>query len=180
MSNTEKKKNPKTKQTEIGEELGYIQGGLSSVLSKDGILQIVRRKGTFKEPLLFIVRATGKVEIKEGQGVGLVKIMRSDGNMGMITLSPQKLLSFRWGDDMFKAWIIYENAATPLPEMVIHDSKELYDNYKGLQVNYQASEQTLTRGKELPNIVLYLGIGIAAILFVTFMWGGEFLATVFG
>jgi len=71
---------------------------------------------SFNEPVLFLIRNTGKIEFYEKCTAGKFTFTHSDGKERAIELAPEYLKTFDYGKKMFKGYICDENRSVPLPE----------------------------------------------------------------
>lgn len=123
-----------------------------------------------KEPILLLIRGNYDVEILENINEGQIEITKKNGKKVNILIPKSKILSFKWGDDKLKGWIVDEHEAVALPTNTMHDSEELARIFKGLSINYKDYE-TSNKQQGWATMILYLFIGIAIILVVSSLFG---------
>jgi len=119
----------------------------------------------FKQPLLFLMKDNGDVEILEGVRSGVFEITSTfnKGENKAINLTANKLLSLNYGGEKIKCWIAYEGEAVSYPLTTVQDSRDQYQIIKRIAMNYKDLKMNSFTGKGTLKIVL-LTIAVLLIL----------------
>lgn len=70
----------------------------------------------FKEPIIFLIRRSQKVEFYENAIKNKFEFTDAEGETRNIILDPSFLLTFDYGKKRFKGYVCHEDHKTPLPE----------------------------------------------------------------
>jgi hypothetical protein len=70
----------------------------------------------FEEPVMILMRRTGKAEFFEKATAGEFKFTHSDGEERNIILTPRFMQTFEYGKNQFKGFVCHEDFPMPLPE----------------------------------------------------------------
>lgn len=123
-----------------------------------------------KEPIALIIKDNFEVEIREAVPEGVIKVERrlaQDKTETVRILNPKsKLLSFNFGKETVRGWIIDEKEAVALPTQVKHDSWELKRIFDALVMNYKSMDDN-SKNKWW----FYVIVGIVIILFGSMLFG---------
>lgn len=79
-----------------------------------GIIKDKENLAKFEEPVLWLIRRTGKVEYYPGIKTSQFEFEHSDGQNRILIIGPP-LLHFDYGKDTFSGYICHEDYPTPLP-----------------------------------------------------------------
>jgi len=135
-------------------------------------------KGKPIEPIALIIKDNFEVEIRENVPEGVIKINRrlaQDKEETVRIINPKsKLLSFNFGNETIRGWIIDEKEAVALPHDVKHDSWELKRIFDALVMNYKSMDDN-SKNKWW----FYVIAGIVVIIIASMMFGVD-LASVVG
>lgn len=82
------------------------------------------RTAEFKEPILFLIRKTNKVEFYDKASSGRFEYKHSDGTTRYILLN-NNLLEFDYGPKKFRGYIIHEDYPLPLPQTTATDTESI-------------------------------------------------------
>ena len=99
---------------------------------KKSLMKEVRKLAAFKEPVLMLIRSTRRVEFYEGVEKGEFTYTRGkdkEGNdiEGTLHLDPQYLLTFSYGNDIYKGYIADDKSIYPYPQKPLAQA-ELMEN----------------------------------------------------
>jgi hypothetical protein len=93
-------------------------------------------------------------------------------------LTPDKITTLKYGDQYYKAWVAYENCATPYPENPLHTSEMFRKVTQKLAMNWRdRDESKLLTAKGKMWLYILGGIGI---LFVLISSNPDFIAALVG
>lgn len=70
----------------------------------------------FKEPVAFLIRRSGSIELYEDASKGVFSFKHSDGNNTEIYLEPSQQKTMDYGKRKFKCYILDEDNPLPLPQ----------------------------------------------------------------
>lgn len=79
-------------------------------------LKTYKSMTSFKEPVLFLIRRSGRVEFHENAKKTLFDYTHSDGVARFIILHPSKILTFDYGRKTFRGYMAHEDHPLALPE----------------------------------------------------------------
>jgi hypothetical protein len=176
------KSNPRVvKEPFLQEEPSFVEKYLSWVpfmgkkdeLDEEGN-EIVKE---LQEPLLFLMKENGYTEIIEGAKAGEMIIATPRGEKA-IMLTPDKITTLKYGGDYYKAWIAYENSATPYPEDPLHTAEMYKKTTQKLAMNWKDvdSDAPLWEAKTKFYLWIIAAIVIALILIFSSPFGNEIIA----
>ena len=121
----------------------------------------------FKEPVLFLMRNTRKVEFFDNVTTGWFQFNHTDGTMRKIKLGPEGLHTFDYGKRTFKGYIIHEDNPIPLPERPVITAEQFQwaiDKTHQDLINHRAKEYD-AKGKMIWKILIGIGAIILALAF---------------
>lgn len=132
------------------------------------------KEGKLKGPLLFIINENQDCEIRQGIKSGRITV-ESRGEQTEIMIPSSKLISFPWGNEVIKGWIIDVNEAVALPTSIKHDSLEIKRSIDQMQTNYKnyKAQQTTAWLKGGSQIIWYIGLIILGIFIIAWIAGTD-------
>lgn len=81
-----------------------------------GFMKSYMETANFKEPILILMKRSGKAEFYENANKTKFAFTDTEGNQKEILLNPSQIQTFDYGKKEFKGYICHEDFATPLPE----------------------------------------------------------------
>lgn len=90
---------------------------IRAILKKEkALIRTYHTTREFKEPLMFLIRETGKIDWYENATTGEFKFTHSNGEERSIHLDNSKILKLDYGTKSIRTYIAHENFPFPLPE----------------------------------------------------------------
>lgn len=121
-----------------------------------------------KEPVLFLMRNDGIVDVIENMREGLFEMDLPDGKgKKAIALTPDKLVAIKYGKDShIKGWIAHEDNMMPYPQKAVYGAEMFWKIITKIAMNYRDAESTGISAATKRNI-RYILLGILAVVIVT-------------
>lgn len=137
------------------------------IKKQKGLLWAKKSMVKFKEPIVFLMRRTGKIEFYENATSGEFEYEHSNGRTNKILLSPEYQHTFDYGSTYFKGYILHEDNATPLPDKPLVSAelfsialdKTLHD------IKTWKAKELEAKGQLIWKIGMAVGLVIVAITF---------------
>lgn len=125
-----------------------------------------KEKGKLKEPIALIINDNYDVTINDNVKPGSITVTRNGEDVD-IMIPKSKILSFDWGGETIRGWIIDVKEAVALPTGITHDSLEIKRAIDAMQTNYKnyKTSQTKANWEGATKMILYIG-GAIAIIFI--------------
>lgn len=119
-----------------------------------------------KEPVLFLIKENGYAEPIENVKAGEFTINTPKG-MKSFLLTPDKIVTLKYGNQFIKCWFQYENCMSPYPENPLHSSDMFKKIVQKISMNYRdVNEVKMFQART--KFWLFLGGGIILGLFLLF------------
>ena len=136
-------------------------------LKKQKLFKDVEHLVTLKEPVLFLMRNSGDIEIHENVKGTTFNFENGDGNASMIKINPTKLHRMNYGQHLFKCYVAHENNALCYPQKSIYDTEEINEIFNKAQRDLQNRKiaQYSQYGEAISKAVIGIGIAVAIYLF---------------
>lgn len=135
-------------------------------------------KQELEEPILELMRVVGYTDIIENVRPGEFIIQEGEKQKS-IMLSPNKMTTFRYGEQYVKGWVAHEDCATPYPEDPIHTGEMMRKIVMKLAMNWRdRDEAKLLEGRGKMWLLIIAGLAIAIVLLFSsesvrqFIFGG--------
>lgn len=80
------------------------------------LFKLKRMLRSFKQPVMYFERRSGKVEFYEKATMGIFEFKHTDGENRFIILTPNKQKEFGFGEHRYKGYYCHEDFPLPLPE----------------------------------------------------------------
>lgn len=147
-----------------------------SLLQKQKTLMSSKRTLTnFEEPVLFLIRNNGKMDIYEKATAGKFVFEHSSGKSRYLELRPADQISFDYADRKVRGYVAHEDRPYAGWDNPILDSESVmlgYEKTKATDLKYQERIENLkNKGKmTLGWIALYIAGAIAIIGFAYYTW----------
>lgn len=144
---------------------------VKSLLQKQKKLLGTKRSLTqFDEPVLFLVRRDGKMDIFEKATAGKFVYEHSTGKPRFIELRPSDQITFDYGDRKVRGYIAHEDRPFAGFEEPVVDSETVmlgYEKTKATDLKYQEKIESLKNKAKMTWVWIVLGIAgaIVTILF---------------
>lgn len=130
----------------------------------------------FKEPVVFLIRRTRKVEFFDNATTGEFTFEHSNKKDRTIELEPQFLHTFDYGKRTFKGYILHEDYPRPLPEEPIVNSELYLISMDKALHDIRKHQADLERGIGLKWKQILIGLAILAGV----IFGIQLLAKIMG
>lgn len=138
------------------------------ITQQKGWLKTERNLADIDEPVLLLIRNSGKIEVKENVKSGIYRFTHSNGDEYKCYLDNQKLMTMKYSDDTIKCWLLYEDNFTAYPIEPINDIELLnaiFDKLSAEHEKWQAKK--IENATQLLKTAGYVIIGgIAAYYFI--------------
>lgn len=129
-----------------------------------------------QEPVLFLMKDNGYVDPIEGVQAGEFIMSTPKGEKAMF-LSPDKLVTLKYGEQYIKCWFAYENCMSPYPENPIHNAEMYRKTTQKLAMNWRdRDEATMITAKTKMWLYIIGGIVIALVLLFSTDFGKQLVA----
>lgn len=168
--NSENEKNRKNKPTLVKHAFLEDNGLVARIKNKLKIGRTIDQEGNtitikkeLKEPILLLMKDNGFMETIEDVKPGEFIMSTSVGEKS-INLVPNRLTSWKYGGQVYKTWVAYENCMSPYPEDPIHNAEMYRKTTTKIALNYRdRDEAKLFEGKGKMWLLIIGGIAIAII-----------------
>lgn len=129
----------------------------------------------FKEPVVFMIRRTGKVEFFEGITQGTWYFQHSDGDERFIMIDVSFQKTFEYGEKVFRGYICSEDHPTPLPDNPITTTEQMNIAIEKVlnDLKEWKAKELVAKGKMFWYIAIGIGIVICAIILFKMLVGGD-------
>lgn len=144
-------------------------------LKKQKLFREVEHLITLKEPVLFLMRNSGDIEIHENVKGTIFNFENGDGNQSMIKINPTKLHRMNYGKHMFKCYVAHENNSLCYPQKSIYDTEEINEIFNKAQRDLQNRKiaQYSQYGEAISKAVIGIGIAFAIYFFAKWAFPGS-------
>lgn len=123
-------------------------------------------KSTLKEPILFLMRSNGKMELIENVEDGIFYVDSPDRELSKrkaIILDPAKIYSWEYGAMRWRTYVAFEDEMSCYPVDVVHDSRSFRRIIQAITLNYKdfMEKDPIKIGK----MWLLIFVGIAVLVY---------------
>jgi hypothetical protein len=137
-------------------------------LKKEKLFSSVEHLVTLKEPVLFLMRNSGDIEVHENIKGTSFSFENGDGKLTTIKINPTKLHRMNYGKHMFKCYVAHENNVLCYPEKPLSDTEEINEIFNKAQRDIQNRKiaQYSQYGEAIQKILIGLAIVIGVYFYV--------------
>lgn len=129
-------------------------------------------KGKLQEPIALIIKDNYDIDIYQNVKPGRITVQRDERDVDII-VPKSKILSFPWGGETIRGWIVDVREGVALPQDTLHDSLEFKRTIEAMQTNYKNYTAQTIRAQwdSYIKLIVYVILAIAAIMFIAGMFG---------
>lgn len=136
----------------------------SLIQKQKGLLKKKQSLTSFDEPVLFLVRRNGKMDILEKATAGKFTFEHSTGNARFIELRPSDQITFDYADRKVRGYVAHEDRPYAGWDDPVVDSESImlgYEKTKATDLKYQEKIARLKNAGRLTWVWIIIGVAIA-------------------
>lgn len=157
---------------EKGEKISKARRVRSLIQKQKGLLKTKQSLTQFDEPVLFLVRRDGKMDIFEKATAGKFMFEHSTGKPRFIELRPSDQITFDYADRKVRGYVANEDRPFAGWDNPIVDSESImlgYEKTKATDLKYQERIEALKNKSKMTWVYILIGLAVA-ILIVAFAY----------
>lgn len=154
----------KAKLQEKDEKISKATRVRSLLQKQKGLIRSKQTLTDFKEPVLFLVRRDGKMDIYEKATAGKFIFEHSSGDSKFLELRPADQITFDYADRKVRGYVAFEDRPFAGWDDVIIDNDSLSSNLekiKSTDLKYQERIEALKNKGKLTWVYIIIGLAIA-------------------
>lgn len=147
-----------------GEKISKATKVKSLIQKQKGLLKKRQSLTEFQEPVLFLTRQSGIMDIYEKATAGKFMFEHTNGKTRFIELRPSDQVTFPYGDKRVRAYVAHENRPFAGWEEPVVDGESVmlgYEKTKATDLKYQQSIERLKNAGKMTWVWIIIGIAVA-------------------